>query len=187
MPTIHEPRSANPLYACTVLIPLRPNSPFGSAIQGFSAKKAAKTSAAREAVLWLESSGTARELGGKGKKVSLTSRSNLPDGSRTNPSLENPEEVDSEEESSPSQRVVFLCEVLGLTPPSYRFSCSELNPLLFEGAAWFKAEPKFPGPVGEVRNVVGRKRAKDECARKVVEILETLKIEAENDFQRLRL
>ena len=207
--TIHEPRGANSSFACTVLIPQRPTSPFGSASQGFPSKKAAKTSAAREAVLWLQSSGAAQSLsgrkgGGKGKKKKFVA-STFPDELGTLPSLSasgpslgqslgnlgslanlgGGTEVEEEEEGTPAQRVVALCEILGLTPPSYKFISSESDPALIESAAaWFKGEPLFLGAVGEVRNVYGRKRAKDECVGKVVAVLENIKMAAEMDYER---
>lgn len=36
---------------------------------------------------------------------------------------------------------------------------------MLSGAAHFPSNPFFPKPMGEVRNVFGKKNAKEECAR----------------------
>ena len=47
-------------------------------------------------------------------------------------------------------------------------------PNILTGAAYFRCEPQFPGPVGEVRNIFGKKNAKEECAKGVWEVLHAL-------------
>ncbi len=68
-----------------------------------------------------------------------------------------------------------ICPILGLTVPTYRFvATSPSTPNLLSGAAYFVGQPMFPGPVGEVRNVFGKKSAKEECARGVWQVLRRL-------------
>lgn len=68
-----------------------------------------------------------------------------------------------------------LCPILGLTAPTYRIvASSPTTPNLLTGAAYFGGNPLFPGPVGEVRNVFGKKSAKEECARGVWQVLAKL-------------
>lgn len=38
-------------------------------------------------------------------------------------------------------------------------------PNIISGWASFPTSPLFPGPLGEVRNVFGKKNAKEECAK----------------------
>lgn len=68
--------------------------------------------------------------------------------------------------------MIGLCPILGLNQPIYRFApSSPATPNLLSGAAYFNGEPLFPGPIGEVRNVFGKKGAKEESARGVWQVL----------------
>lgn len=70
---------------------------------------------------------------------------------------------------------VDICPILGLSPPEYRINPLSANaPNMVSGAAYFRAEPLFPNPVGEVRNVFGKKSAKEECAKGVWQVLSEL-------------
>ena len=61
-----------------------------------------------------------------------------------------------------------LCPILGLTAPTYRITAlSPAAPNIVTGAAYFTSESLFPKPLGEVRNVYGKKNAKEECAKGV--------------------
>ena len=63
---------------------------------------------------------------------------------------------------------------LGLGQPFYQLSSQPAAPSLFSGAAHFTSTPIFPKAVGEVRNVHGKKNAKEECARGVWEVLKEM-------------
>lgn len=65
-----------------------------------------------------------------------------------------------------------LYPILGLPPPTYHLvASSPSTPNLLSGAAYFSGSPLFPGPIGQVRNVFGKKGAKEECARGVWKVL----------------
>lgn len=70
-----------------------------------------------------------------------------------------------------------LAPLLSLPPPLYRlYPTSPAAPNLLSGAAHFTGmdaahHPLLKEPVGEVRNVFGKKNAKEECARGVWEVL----------------
>lgn len=70
-----------------------------------------------------------------------------------------------------------LAHLLSLPPPMYRLSpASSAAPNLLSGAAYFSGvdaayHPLLSKPVGEVRNLFGKKNGKEECARGVWEVL----------------
>ncbi len=70
-----------------------------------------------------------------------------------------------------------LAPLLSLPPPLYRLApASPAAPNLLSGAAYFTGmdaafHPLLKEPVGEVRNVFGKKNAKEESARGVWEVL----------------
>lgn len=67
---------------------------------------------------------------------------------------------------------IDLSPLLSLPAPFYQLTASSPStPNLFSGAAYFSNSSLIPGPVGEVRNVYGRKFAKEECARAVWDVL----------------
>lgn len=68
-----------------------------------------------------------------------------------------------------------FCPILGLTAPTYRFSVASADaPNLLSGFASFPGSPNLPSKVGEVRNVFGKKNAKEECARGIWRELKAL-------------
>jgi hypothetical protein len=68
-----------------------------------------------------------------------------------------------------------LYPILGLTAPTYDIGpLSPAAPNIVSGAAMFQSSPLFPKPLGEVRNVYGRKNAKEECAKGVWKALSDL-------------
>lgn len=70
-----------------------------------------------------------------------------------------------------TQLMLELCHPLSLSAPEYRLTPSALAPSMYGGGAWFTRDPLIKSPVGEVRNVFGKKNAKEACAEKVVEFL----------------
>ena len=75
--------------------------------------------------------------------------------------------------SSYAQKVNELCPLLGLRPPQYRIAPNADAPVvnILSGAAYFPDNPLLPGPVGTIRNIYGKKNAKEECAREVYRVL----------------
>ncbi|KAI9730753.1 MAG: hypothetical protein M1834_005722 [Cirrosporium novae-zelandiae] len=183
----------------------QPSSPefksFGSRDTQYPSKRAAKTAAAREAVLWLVENGhipedltTAKKKAklGTAKKVDkcpVPSSESGPEHShehRRQPSLGDdiPPPLSSvgipsvKKEVSYAQRVNQLCPLLGLPPPEYRIKPDNpIVPSLHSGAAYFTHEFQFPGPYGEVRHISGKKAAKEACAKGVLRWLCELALE----------
>ncbi|MCJ1323223.1 hypothetical protein MMC15_008577 [Xylographa vitiligo] len=153
-------------FACECRLAQRAGQPFGGADALFASKKAAKAHAAREAVRFLVERGDLEAGGGvrakrgrRGVKVRVEERGGDGDG---------------EGERSWGARVVDLCTLLAIHPPTYRLAAPDpaTAPHIYSGAAHFDHEPLLRGPVGEVRNVFGRRNAREECARGVVAMLE---------------
>ncbi|MCJ1436814.1 hypothetical protein MMC27_006196 [Xylographa pallens] len=154
-------------FACECRVAQRPGVPFGGADVLFASKKAAKAHAAREAVQFLERSGALdAEGGGRRKRAKV--------GGGAVKAEEAPREGEGEGERSWGERVVDLCTTLGIHPPTYRLAAPApaTAPHIYSGAAHFEHEPLLRAPVGEVRNVYGRRNAREECARGVVAVLE---------------
>ena len=65
--------------------------------------------------------------------------------------------------------------LLGLQAPLYVLvAASELAPNIINGYASFPNEPGLPKEIGEVRNIYGKKNAKEEIAKAVWEVLQKL-------------
>ena len=68
-----------------------------------------------------------------------------------------------------------MCLLLGLTCPIYRLApVSNLAPNMLSGYATFPNAPGIPAELGEVRNVFGKKKAKEEVAMRVWDFLKGL-------------
>lgn len=154
-------------FACTCTIPAR-SEPFGSVFGSFPNKKAARASAAMEAMEFLIEQGLANSEG-KDVRVPKNSKEKL-------------EAIRVSNVSTDAQKVNELCPLLGLPLPFYRFGPSPDAPVgnILSGAAYFPDNPLLSGPVGMVRNVFGKKKAKDECAREVYRVL--MNIATEKDL-----
>lgn len=142
-------------FACTCTIPAR-SEPFGSVSGSFTNKKAARASAAMEAMEFLIEQGLANSEG-KDVRVAKKSKKKLETIRGSNLSI------------TDAQKINELCPLLGLPLPLYRFSPNPDAPVgnILSGAAYFPDNPLLSGPVGMVRNVFGKKKARDECAREV--------------------
>lgn len=84
-------------------------------------------------------------------------------------------DVHDESAQSWGQRVNALYPLLGLPTPEYRLQLDEGSINFYSGAAYFSGVVDAEGPVGEVRHVVGRRRAREECAKGVWFFLEGLR------------
>ena len=77
--------------------------------------------------------------------------------------------------STYTQKVNESYNLLGLQAPQYVLvAVSDVTPSIFSGHALFPNEPGLPKEVGEVRNVFGKKNAKEEIAKGVWEVLQKL-------------
>ncbi|KAL8675170.1 MAG: hypothetical protein Q9168_000423 [Polycauliona sp. 1 TL-2023] len=163
-------------FACTCSIPSSSTDDdssmplvLGSSTTAFSTKKAARNNAAKAAIQHLISRG---ELNPDGsckakKKVKLGAGPTVKVESKG---------IEVKKDASYANRVNDLAPLLSLNVPVYRFTpSSAAAPNMFSGAAYFTGDALFheglKNGVGEVRNVYGKKNAKEECAREVWEVL----------------
>lgn len=149
-------------FACTCTIPAR-SEPFGSAFSSFPSKKAARASVAMEAMQFLIDQGLANS---EGKDIRTAKKG----------SKEKLEAILLSNSSSYTQKVHELCPLLGLPQPLYRLASDADGPMvnnILSGAAYFPNSPLplLSGPVGTIRNVFGKKNAKEECARELYTVL----------------
>ncbi|KAL8657793.1 MAG: hypothetical protein Q9226_001578 [Calogaya cf. arnoldii] len=173
-------------FGCTCTIPSindGTSAPlvFGSATDPFRNKKAARNNAAKAAVQYLISLG---ELNPDGsckakKKVKL--------GAGPTVKVE-AKGIEVKKDASYANRVNDLAPLLSLTCPTYRFTVtSAAAPNMFSGAAYFTGDAlhllSLQGAIGEVRNVYGKKNAKEECARGVWEVLKGVARERGVEFE----
>lgn len=82
---------------------------------------------------------------------------------------------------------IELCPLLSLALPEYRLLPSDLSlPNLYSGGAYFPTSTPpglLPtlGPIGSVKDINGKKAAKDQCAKGVLEFLtDWMKIQDES-------
>lgn len=164
-------------FSCEVTLDTHPH-PFGSRTTFFTSKRAARHHAAACAVKHFQSVGTwpteFTEVGGIRKK-----KASIPNPSIASPSP-NPDPTAPTETATgtPSfaHRVATLSSLLSLPTPEWRFSPAPSHaPGFHTVACFFRDAGPHEGPIGEVRNVFGRKKAKEECARGVLEYLEGVK------------
>lgn len=161
-------------YSCTATLPSSipnspaPSEPFGSTTQLFVSKKAARSAAAKDAVLWLRQQGQIPNL------TQLTTAESFID---LDPSL------------SPAEKVHTLIAALGLCTP--RFHCTPTITASGEeipGGSFWDVEATFDrrdvathpclgGAVGTVRGVFGKAKARSQCAEGVLGVLEGLREE----------
>ncbi|KAF3002366.1 hypothetical protein E8E13_000255 [Curvularia kusanoi] len=144
-------------------------TPFSTLDALFSSKKAARQHAAGCAVAHLKEAGRWPEsVSGSGiKKRKATSTPPL--GSASAPAG-----------SSAAAQVQALAHSLGFESPEYRFQTdggAAAAPDLHTVSCFFRNGGRHAGPIGEVRNVFGRKKAREECARLVLGYLEEVRRE----------
>ena len=169
-------------YACECIIPSRPDQPFGSKTETFPSKKAARSNCAREAVEHLISEGQLNPDGSTKarKKTKLGAAVRIQDSG-----------IEVKKGTSYVQKVqgklIFtdlihplipppdFCPLLGLTSPQYILTpASTLVPNMMSGYATFPNQPGMPKEIGEVKDIFGKKNAKEEVAKGVWEVLQAL-------------
>lgn len=72
-----------------------------------------------------------------------------------------------------------LCSKLGCAQPIYKILPDPRVPSMWSGAAYFPHDPAVGSvqPIGEVRNVYGKKKAREEVAKKVLKHLKAMQAE----------
>lgn len=69
-------------------------------------------------------------------------------------------------------KVIAIARTLGLAAPEYRLTPTDPRaPAFWDVAAYFSQSLSHEGPVGEVKQVHGKKAAKEECAKRVLAYL----------------
>ena len=63
---------------------------------------------------------------------------------------------------------------MSIGPPQYHFDASQAGSLFVSGGATFSDESGISNSQFKVKNVYGKKKAKEECARLVVKVLQEI-------------
>ncbi|KAF2846972.1 hypothetical protein T440DRAFT_521391 [Plenodomus tracheiphilus IPT5] len=163
-------------------------TPYGSLTSLHSSKKAARQDAAGHAVAHFKALGVwpeyASPVGGiKKKKLNfgldahpVVAGTSSPDVISSSASTRTPAGSGaSNPKESFSSRAAQLSATLSLSPPEYIDTPNPSEANFHSVSCYFRSGGPHAGPIGEVRNVFGRKKAKEECARLVVEYLEEVK------------
>ena len=164
---IYEDYSVGLSFSSTCTIPSRPDEPFGSPSETFSSKKAARANAARVAVEHLIEIG---ELNPNGSPTKARKKTKLGASVRIQG-----KGLEVKTGSTYAQKVNDAYSLLGLQTPQYVLAAASASaPSIFSGHASFPNDPELPKEIGEVRNVFGKKNAKEEIAKGVWEVLRKL-------------
>jgi hypothetical protein len=172
-PTYHD-YSSGSLFACVIKIDGEPDV-FGSLESLHSSKKAAHRTAARHAVEYFKAKGVwpeeTTDVGGiKKKKKAQPHLQELTFS--TSPENKKPSTASTATIStSYPQAVAQLAVALSLGSPEWRYTPSPLDPSFLTVSCYFKDGGQHAGPIGEVRNILGKKKAKEECARLTLDYL----------------
>ncbi|KAJ9646499.1 hypothetical protein H2199_002548 [Coniosporium tulheliwenetii] len=157
---------------------------FGSLSTIFTSKKTARANSAREAVEWLRQNGHLSETEPPRKKAKVsnpvivaaasdsTAANTATSTSHDNNTNTSNGSTGLTAQSSESYGALVnnLCASLGLQMPEYRLTNSTDVPGFWSGAAYIGREPSLQG-IAPIRHVFGKKRAKEECAKGVWEVL----------------
>lgn len=164
-------------FACLLRIEGHPND-FGSLESLHSSKKAARQDAAGHAVAFFKSRGDWPEdstsVGGikKKKKPQPTRPGFISSSTPSTPNAKNPSTATvSPGSMSFAQQVATLAVILALPTPEWRYTPHPSDKDFHSVSCFFKGGGEHEGPIGEVRNIFGKKRAKEECARLTLEYL----------------
>ncbi|KAF2765694.1 hypothetical protein EJ03DRAFT_330773 [Teratosphaeria nubilosa] len=197
--TDYEIKGNKPQFACTVTFPGAPGTPFGSTTEFWPSKAEAKKAAAREAVLWLRSQGAVipatqvlpNPPSKKRKHTEIPPQVVEADGNSTGLTQALTDvDVNAVTSDSLPQRVHSMVTFLGFSQPTWDTKPSLPPPGTLardqslggfvDMACVFVAkdverEPRLAGCIGEVKNVYGRKKAKEMCCLEVLRVLEGIK------------
>lgn len=153
-------------YSSTCTIPGRTDQPFGSSDTPFPSKKAARANSARLAVEYLIAEGQLNLDG------SIKARKKVKLGAAVRTQGKG---LEVKRGSTYTQKVNDAYALLGLPTPQYVLGAtSDHAPNMISGYASFPNVPGLPKEIGEVRNVFGKKSAKEEVAKGVWEVLRQL-------------
>ncbi|CAA9966904.1 hypothetical protein PTMSG1_10263 [Pyrenophora teres f. maculata] len=179
-------------FACLLTLENHP-SPFGSLDALFSSKKSARRAAARAAVMHFKDQGIWPDdftsAGGIRKKktpptqpqqqqqstTTDTTTPTTPPPPRRLSSTLSPSTPGSNSGPTYAYRVATLARDLALPTPEWHFTHHPSDPTFHTVSCFFKDAGPHAGPIGEVRNVYGKKKAKEECARLTLEYLERVR------------
>jgi len=166
---------------------------FGSPTISFNTKKAAKANAARDAVLWLRTNGHLNadgsasllhgpNAGAKRKRAGAGGGSSASEAGSSSDAQDTPVVSSGAEATSFAQRVNVLRKQLGLPNLMYELTAAQGSAIYtvhasFGGIHAGSVPFALRGPIAEVRNVFGKKNAKEECAKVVMGMLEKVKRE----------
>ena len=165
--SVYEDYSVGLSFGATCTIPSRAAQPFGSPSVPYPSKKAARANAARLAVEHLIETG---ELNPNGSPAKLRKKAKLGAAVRLQG-----QGLEVKKASTYTQKVNEAYGLLGLQTPQYVLApASDMTPSMFSGYASFPNEPGLPREIGEVRNVFGKKNAKEWIAKGVWELLREL-------------
>ncbi|KAF2623034.1 hypothetical protein BU25DRAFT_494675 [Macroventuria anomochaeta] len=171
-------------WACTLEIEGH-DQPFGSQDALFGSKKLARQYAASCAVFHFKSQGLWPEeftnVGGirKRKPAANNSPSPCADGRKANV-------ASSTGGASAASQAAALAHLLNLNTPEYRYTHEKPSvPDVHTVSCFFRNGGAHEGPIGEVRNVFGKKKAKEECARLTLGYLTEVKRQREEVAARL--
>ncbi|KAF2450801.1 hypothetical protein P171DRAFT_403497 [Karstenula rhodostoma CBS 690.94] len=162
-------------FSCELTIDGHPE-PFGSRTTYFTSKKAARQHAASYAVAHFQAAGlwpdTTTDLGGirkvKSPPVTASTSTTSSSFASTSSLPDNLAGI-----SSYAQRAAHLATQLGLNSPEWRYAPSPASAQGFHTVScFFKNGGPHENPNCEVRHVFGKKNAKEECARLVLQYLE---------------
>jgi hypothetical protein len=167
-PDFQESSPGLNLFVCLVNIGEHPE-PFGNQGVTFARKKDAKQYSAKLAIEWLIAN---HHMPSDGSVSFPKSRPQQPPAA---PEAD-PGAVLISVDDGPSygQRVAEMCGKLAMSPPVYMITQHEEFKAMYSGYATFESNPQIVGRVGEFSNIYGRKRAKEACAEKVLEFLESI-------------
>ncbi|KAL1795158.1 hypothetical protein ACET3X_006974 [Alternaria dauci] len=153
---------------------------FGSTDKLFSSKKAARRDAARHAVEYFKSIGTWPEevnlVGGiKKKKVQPSMPEMVSISEPDRDSALASTSAASPSAKSYAQQVASLAVILALPTPEWQYTSHPEDPNFHTVTCFFRGAGPHEGPIGEVRNIYGKKKAKEECARLTLEYLKEVR------------
>ncbi len=171
-----------PRFSCKVLIYENPQA-FEDNIT-FTSKKSAKQYIAKKTVDWLiankfmPADGSARFP--KVRQPNIQADPSPTTGSSARSSSRSPPGTPP---ISYTSLIPELCIRLGFSPPKYVTNLE--NSPFTDMYADFGGDPSVNGKVGEVKNVFGRKNAKQQCAALVYKFLKDIERQRQEEFARL--
>ncbi|KAB8297181.1 hypothetical protein EYC80_002559 [Monilinia laxa] len=179
-PVYTEIRISEQRFACSVTI--KENLEPISSLASFSRKKDAKQFISKLAIDWLISKSLMPSTGAvKFPKAPIAPQTPEPKKARapTSPqaAATSPTTSPRERSTSPTSYpglIPDLCHTLGFNIPTYKIVPMVEGIPIYQGYADFGSDPRIFGKVGEFRDIHGRKRAKEVCAKVVWSFLKDI-------------